>query len=257
MFCTAEPASGSVIPMLMMLSPGGHRPGASAPSTPVPRGARSPGAARCTPAGSRWPSTRRSGRSPPTRWRPRCPRDPARPTSVADGHPEQVGGGQSLHRLPGHLARLVRLPGPGPDLACRDLAGQVAQRSLVGILRHGVGAAGGHGGIVTARPPPTARTAVPERAGWGRMEPLRRRPVGGSAAAGPTVVASRPRQRWADPARRPHRPPPAPSRTAGGTRSMRRSRSSGPSGTAVSTKPPSIRSNVPRSVSQGGHPVSG
>ena len=65
---------------------------------------------------------------------------------LADGDPEQVGGGQGLQRLLGQLAAEVGVPGPRGHRPVPDVAGQGPQRLAVLRLGEGVDASGrGHG----------------------------------------------------------------------------------------------------------------
>ena len=67
---------------------------------------------------------------------------------LADGHPQQVGGGQRLGRLERRVARLVVLAGAGRELARGDVAGELAQRRLVLGLGERIAADGpGHAAV--------------------------------------------------------------------------------------------------------------
>ena len=128
--CTADPASGSVIPMLMMASPsataGSHRSlRAGDPEVLDPPGRTVVGQLAADGGGHvvAGDLLQHDGRL-----------DVAHPEPaplLADGHPEEVGGGQGGDRLPRDLAALVVLGRPRRHLTGRHIAGQLTEGCLV------------------------------------------------------------------------------------------------------------------------------
>ena len=130
MFCTADPASGSVIPMLISASPsataGSQRSFmASGPRCSIPRGG---------PLKVSWQQmaddTSARAISSSTMEASTSPR-PIPPQLLPHRDPQQVRRRQGLAHLGRYRALLVGLVGPGRHLALGHIAGELAQRGLV------------------------------------------------------------------------------------------------------------------------------